>query len=77
MGKYHVFSFKVQFIKNHFFCPVRVGGGWGAIPQTRVYLIEKGSSEMMVDLMFMIIWNSRWFLTAVTQTAVAPTVVIL
>ena len=45
IGKYHVFSFKVQFIKNHFFCPVRVGGGWGAIPQTRVYFIEQGSSE--------------------------------
>ena len=32
---------------------------------------------MIVDPMFMIIQNSRSFLTAVTPTAVAPTVVLL
>ena len=38
---------------------------------------NKDHQIMMVDPMFMIVQNFRSFLTAVTPTAVAPTVVIL
>ena len=38
-------------------------------------LQNKDYQRMMVDPMFMIIWNERSFLTAVTLTAVAQTAV--
>ena len=38
---------------------------------------NKDPQQMMVDAMFLIVQNLRLFITAVTPTAVAPTVVVL